>query len=185
MNTARGRLWLYRFRRFFRKPRDLKDVALEYCRKHPEARTSIVAAGRKLDEAEYEAHKRDHRFTGSAPWAKCIYCGEPRESVASNECKQYKPVPAIEHVIRKEEALFEKTLERAKKIAARIDLLTVTGEELAKIHNTHGVDPSMIEAALGVTLPESLVIAYAEAYEKHKATGKCGLVRKVIVAKTK
>lgn len=166
-------------------PRDLKEIALEYCRTHPEARASIIEAGRRLEEKENaEACQKPHRFTGGAPWARCIHCEVTRETATSPECAKYKSPADICAVIRKEEELFAKTLVRAKKIAATLNMETITGEELAHIRHTHGVDPSMIEAALGRVLPERLAYEYAEAYEHHKATGKRGLKREVIVAKT-
>ena len=52
---------------------------------------------------------------------------------------------------------------------------------------THGVDPSMLEVALiedGGSLPQQLHDDYQRAYAEHRATGKRGLVREIIVAKT-
>lgn len=165
--------------------RSAKEIALEYCREHPEARASIIAAGRRLEEKETAQIRAGlHRFTGSAPWARCIYCETPREAVAAPECVKYRSPADIRAVIRKEESLFEKTLVRARKIAANLNFETVTGEELARIHHTHGVDPSMIEAALDRVLPERLAYEYAEAYERHKATGRSGQKREILVAKT-
>jgi hypothetical protein len=166
------------------RPRDLKEIALEYCRTHPEARASIIAAGRRLEEKESQQTEKPHRFTGGAPWARCIHCEATREAATAPECARYQSPADICAVIRKEEELFAKTLVRAQKIATTLNVETVTGEELAHIHHTHGVDPSMIEAALGHVLPERLAYEYAEAYAHHKATGKRGLKREVIVAKT-
>ena len=165
--------------------RELKIIALEYCRQHPEARASIIAAGRRIEERENaEACWKPHRFTHGAPWARCIHCEVTRETATSPECAKYQSPADICAVIRKEEELFVKTLVRAKKIAATLNMETITGDELAHIHHTHGVDPSMIEAALGRVLPERLAYEYAEAYEHHKATGRRGLKRGVVVAKT-
>lgn len=165
-------------------PRDLRKVATEYCLAHPEARTSIIVAGRRLEDKEAsQQNEKLHRFTGGAPWARCMHCEATRESATSPECLKWTPPADIYAVIFKEEQLLEKTLVRAKKIAAALNMETITGQELARIHHTHGVDPSMIEAALGKILPERLAYEYAEAYEHHRATGRRGLRREVIVAK--
>ena len=77
---------------------------------------------------------------------------------------------------------------RAKDIAAETDVAKLTGEELARLHHTHGVDPSMLEAALmldGRAIPQRLHDDYQRAYSAHRATGGRGFVREIIVAKTK
>jgi hypothetical protein len=64
----------------------------------------------------------------------------------------------------------------------------IAREELARLHHTNGIDPSMLECALiklnKPTIPEQLHDDYQRVYTEHRATGKRGLVREIIVAKT-
>lgn len=136
-----------------------------------------------------------HYFSGSWRDAPCRWCGQTREGVrwdwygSPPECEA-RPKWAdesIESVIDREEKLFEKVLDRAKKLASEINVDALTGEELSRLHHTHGVDPSMLEVALievGRSLPERLHDDYQSAYAEHRETGKRGLVREIIVAKT-
>ena len=136
-----------------------------------------------------------HYFAGAMRDAPCRWCGQTREGVRWDwygkpptcEARPKWADQSIESVIAREEAQFEKVLERAKKLASEIDVAKLTGEELARMHHTYGVDPSMLEAALmleGRTLPQSLHDDYQRAYAEHRETGKRGLVREIIVAKT-
>jgi len=165
--------------------RDLKEVALEYCRTHPEARASIIAAGRRLEAADdVQGDERPHRFTSAAPWGRCINCDVTREKSTSPVCARHKSAADIMAVIRDEERRFEKTLARAENIAASLNVAALTGAELAMIHHTHGIDPSMLESALGNILPQRLHDEYEAAYEEHCKKGGRGLVKAILVAKT-
>jgi hypothetical protein len=127
--------------------------------------------------------------------APCRWCGQTREGVRWDwygkpptcEVRPKWADESSESVIAREENLFEKVLDRAKKLAGKIDVAALTGEELARLHHTHGVDPSMLEVALmedGRSLPQQLHDDYQRAYAEHRTTGKRGLVREIIVAKT-
>lgn len=146
----------------------------------------------------YHANHREagaHYFSGSGRDAPCRWCGQTREGVRWDwyakpptcEARPKWADESIESVIAREEKLFEKVLERAKKLAVETNVAALTGRELARLHHTHGVDPSMLEVALmeeGLSLPQHLHDEYQHAYAEHRATGKRGLVREVIAAKT-
>ena len=136
-----------------------------------------------------------HYFAGAMRDAQCRWCGQTREGVRWDwygkpptcDARPKWADQSIESVIAREEAQFEKVLERAKKLAAEVDVAMLTGEELARMHHTYGVDPSMLEVALmecGRSLPQRLHDDYQAAYAAHRETGKRGLVREIIVAKT-
>lgn len=136
-----------------------------------------------------------HYFCGSWREAECHWCGRSREFVRhgeeSPECKN-RPAWAdesIESIIEKEEILFDKVFDLARKLAQELDISTLTGKKLSELHHTHGIDTSMLEIALieiNKKLPEYLHDDYHIAYNKHKETGKQGGVKKeIIVAKTK
>lgn len=105
----------------------------------------------------YHLNHRDrdaHYFSGSWRTAECRWCDRTREEVRWDglppQCTR-RPQWAdesIESVIAREEALFEKVLARARKLASEIDIASLTGESLAVLHHTHGVDPTMLETAL-------------------------------------
>lgn len=176
LNRLIGWLRLLRYKRG-RPSATPEEWTREYCRVHPEARDSIAAAGRRLEEAE--ANKplpKLHRWRGSAPWAKCLYCEVEREHVVSEKCPQWKPTADIAGVIREEETRFDRVVARARRLATGLSPDTLTGEQLATMHHTHGIDPSALEMVLGTTLPDRLIVAYAEAYERHRATGRKGLI---------
>lgn len=153
-----------------------------------------------LERATY-AYNMNHRergahyFAGSWREAPCRWCGQTREGVRWDwygkpptcEARPKWADESIESVIAREEMQFEKVLGRAKKLAAEIDVAKLTGEELARMHHTYGVDPSMLEVALmdeERSLPQRLHDDYQRAYAEHRETGRRGLVRAVIVAKT-
>lgn len=135
-----------------------------------------------------------HYFNGSWREDECRWCGRSRALVRWGDEPPECPArpkwadDSVESVIVREEALFAKVLDRARKLAGQIDIATLTGEELARVHHTYGVDPSMLEAALldlgRPSFPERLHEEYQRAYARHRDTGKRGLVREVIVAKT-
>lgn len=170
-----------------------KQIVNAYMQGHPEAMDGVKRATYAYHLGHREAGA--HFFSGSSKDSACRWCGQTREGVRWDwyglppTC-QHRPKWAdegIEGAIAKEEAQFERVLERAKELASKVDLATLTGKELARIHHTYGVDPSMLEAALmmnGQTIPQSLHDAYQSAYSLHRSTGKRGLVREVIVAKT-
>jgi hypothetical protein len=158
------------------------------------------AAMDEVRRATYAYHlnhrqPKAHYFSGSWRDAECRWCGRQRWQVRwDDENPECAARPewadgAIEDVIAREEALFERVLDRAALLAKDIDITTLTGDDLARLHHTHGVDPSMLEAAFSQLgrglIPQALHDAYQTAYEAHRTTGKRGLVREVIVAQTK
>jgi hypothetical protein len=170
-----------------------KKIVRSYFADHPDAMDEVNRAtyAYRLNHRDPEAHY----FFGSWKEATCRWCGQSREGVRWNwynkpptcEARPKWASESIGTIIAKEERLFEKVLGRAKELAASIDVSTLTGSELARMHHTHGVDPSMLEVALieiGRSLPQHLHDEYLLSYAEHRATGKRGLVRAVVVAKT-
>lgn len=135
---------------------------------------------------------RPFHETPEAREEQCLWCGRARWQVRWDdlppECAA-RPKSAdetIHSVVAREEALFERVRERATKLAATLDVTTLTGAELARIHHTHGIDPSMLESAFmmtGRTFPD-LHAEYETEYAKHRATGAAGFKPEIIIAKT-
>jgi hypothetical protein len=164
-----------------------------YFADHPDELEGVKRAtyAYHLSHAEPQAHY----FDGSWREAACRWCGQTREGVRWNwynrppicEARPKRADASIQSVIAREEEQFEKVFDRAKRLAATLDLSELTGDELAQLHHTYGVDPSMLEVALmerGRSLPQYLHDAYQTAYAAHRATGRRSLVREVLTAKT-
>jgi hypothetical protein len=164
----------------------------QFLAEHPEHVDGVKRAALAYHSNHREAGA--HYFEGSRREACCRWCGQTREGVRWDWYGQPPTCSArpkwadesIESVIAAEEKRFEQVREAAKKIAGQLDVISLTGEDLARIHHTHGVDPSMLEVELildGRSLPQQLHDDYQTAYARHRATGKRGLVREIIVAK--
>ncbi len=114
------------------------------------------------------------------PNAICWHCNAVMtEPHARRECTV--AAPDIAEVIRREEVSYARMVDRGRTLLAGEDPATITGERLSYIHQTHGIDPSVVESIIGL-IPEAAHMAYAEAYVKHKATGAAGLKLKTIIA---
>lgn len=177
------RVW--KLRHFgFHKPTDF-ELALKFCELNPSAKKSISGAGRRLEkkEADLAANEKAHRFTGSAPWATCIYCHKQRENAFRFSCENWEPAPNIEEIVRAEEELFTKLVARGRKIIEAIPSGELTGEKLADLHHTHGIGPDVLEFIWGKKLSADFANAYATAYERHKATGSKGRKKVVLIAR--
>lgn len=112
--------------------------------------------------------------------AMCWHCGtEMTDPHVRRECTV--PAPDIKAVIRKEEKAFERLLSRAKDLLTNESAATITGERLAYLHQTHGIDSSIAESILGL-IPEAIHEAYMIEYQKHCATGTKGQKRAVLTA---
>jgi hypothetical protein len=184
----------------------MTDTSPEKARNQPSAQQAALVKQYFVDHPEQMdgvkratfAYHRNHRETGAHYFltsmrdARCQWCGRAREMVRWDE---YRPECSarpkwadepIKDVVGREELLFLKVLVRAEKLAREVDVTTLTGEALAHMHHTYGVDPSMLECALiaeGRSLPQNLHDDYQRAYEVHRDTGREGLVRQVVVAK--
>lgn len=169
------------------------QICSDYFAAHPDQMDGVKRA-----TFAYHLNHREpgaHYFAGAWRDAACRWCGQTREGVRHDwygspprcEARPASADASIASVVAREEAQFEKVLARAKAIAAETDVAKLTGEELARLHHTHGVDPSMLEAALmldGRAIPQRLHDDYQRAYSAHRATGGRGFVREIIVAKT-
>lgn len=172
------------------RDREIVDGFLGRC---PEARGEIARACYAYNKSHGE--RGAHYFDGAHREAACRWCGQTREGVrwdwygAPPECRE-RPAhmdQPIGSIIAKEEALFERVVALAGRVAASLDVEAVTGEELARLHHTHGVDPSMLEVVLmaeGRSLPQEKHDDYQRAYAKHKETGRRGLVKPLIAGRT-
>lgn len=171
----------------------LPEIAAKYLCEHPEEWDGI----KRATYAYHKNHREPaaHYFLTSMRDAPCQWCGQTREGLRWDwygkpptcEARPKWADESIENVIAREEKLFGKVLDRAKKLASEIDVAALTGEELARMHHTYGVDPSMLECALieiGRVLPQQLHDDYQVAYAAHRETGACGWVPQVVVAKT-
>lgn len=165
-------------------------IVRRYMSEHPSAMEGVERA----TYAYHRTHREPggHWFLTALKDCPCRWCGQTREGVRWDwygqppmcSKREMWADEAVENVILREELLFERVLERAKKLAAGIDVSSLTGETLATLHHTHGVDPSMLETALGRTIPEKIHDEYLQAYETHRTTGQRGFKPVTITAKS-
>jgi len=176
-----------------------REIVNSYLVGHPEAKDEIRHAMFAYNTEHFSQCPGAHHFATSFHvhenrQEECFWCKRTREQIRWSdlppECAA-RPESAdesIKSIIDKEIALFSKVLERAKKIALSLDIKTITGEDLARLHHTHGVDPSMLECALielDKRLPETAHQEYLAAYGKHRQTGAIGAKPKqILIAKT-
>lgn len=171
----------------------IKQIIEKYFLENPDKKSEVIKAHYAYHRSYAET--KSHYFHGASKDSECRFCGRTRSDVRWDdlvpECLNRPDYmdSSIESVIKKEEILFQKVLDRALKIASEItDINLITGEDLSVYHHTHGVDPSMLECALltlGKQLPEYLHEEYRIAYQTHSATGKLGEKKIIIKAKIK
>ena len=174
--------------------RPLIEVALEYCETHPEARASIIAAGRRLEERESEnttqgwdgarfvATDHPHKFSSAAPWGKCMNCGTLRENAVSVECPKYMPPHDIAKVIRDEAAKYAKVLKRAESMISHTH--DYSGGEIFYLWQTHGISPDVVEAIQERTLPSATIAEFDAAMSENAERSRGAMKpREILIAK--
>jgi hypothetical protein len=149
------------------------SIVSSYFNRHPSA---LSTSARRIKDRQSEivrpmlrcALRWEGLGTGSVK-ALCWHCGVPMDNPhAVRQCTV--AAPDITVVMAKEEQAFARTMERAARMLAAESLASLTGERLAYLHQTHGIDPSIAEGVVGI-LPESVHEAYRVVYEEHRATG--------------
>jgi len=85
-----------------------------------------------------------------------------------------KPNIDIAGTIKAEEEKYINLFEHNKEMIVKKYSHKLDGKTLAKLHHTYGCDPTMVEDALNIFLPEQLHSDYLKEYEKHKLTGRNG-----------
>jgi hypothetical protein len=169
-------------------------IVRDYFETNPEAKAGVNRAFLAYHATHREAGA--HYFCGARREDGCRWCGRSRELVRHGDedpkcVKRPEWADAsIEGVIAREEALFDRVLDRAYGLAKNYDLHAFTGEQLARLHHSDGVDPSMLEIALmdlGCPgLRQQQHDDYLVSYAEHKKTGGRGTYFNgpVLVAKT-
>lgn len=166
----------------------------------PVAREDVRRATFAYHYDHFSRHPKAHNFpipfhgSTEAREQECLWCRRARWQIRwdeqSPECTA-RPESANEsigNIIVREEALFARVRDRARKLAANLDVTAITGAELAHTHHTHGIDPSMLESVLfelgKPTIPERAHEDYIIEYAKHRQTGAAGFKAEIITAKT-
>lgn len=126
-----------------RKGRSLKDIALQYCGEHPEA----------------------------------------RKQIASKALPEYEGKPEIKETILHEEEKYWKLLERGSKIVVQLKQEELTGAKLCELHDTYGIDPTIVEDVLGKDLPQSVHDEYLNERAKLQAISRASQKKTVITVK--
>jgi len=92
---------------------------------------------------------------------------------------KFDNVKYVQEIIRSEEEIYLKLLENAPKTIAKFmrkykisDPKDLSGELLAILRHTHGLDPSVVEGACNILFSSSQHECFQAAFEEHKLTGK-------------
>lgn len=88
----------------------------------------------------------------------------------------------IKEVLEKEEKSFHKTMENGHRVIRKYwqNIAELTGEDLSWLHETHGIDCSVVEDYFNQELTDAQFSDYQKCYELHKTTGGRGYKPKVI-----
>jgi hypothetical protein len=92
--------------------------------------------------------------------------------------KQNEPISISEIILSEEEKFLELLNEKEPLLQSLKSNLN--GETLSWIHQTHGIDPDLMEDILGIKLTELQKTEYEEYYSVHRLTGKAGFKPKII-----
>ena len=92
----------------------------------------------------------------------------------------------IKEILEKEEESYHNMLKNGRRIIDKYwkDILELTGEDLSWLHQTHGIDCSIVEDYFNKELTDNQFSDYQKSYELHKSTGLKGYKPKTISALT-
>jgi len=134
-----------------------------------------------------------HRFGGSAPWTKCIYCDQPRDKLNDTiqlekaggygfkVCPRYRPIDTSQTLLNEEEK-YNKLLERAnREIPRLINKLKLSGETISILHHTYGYDVETISDI--IEIPDSIMSEYYDFMEIERDRSRNSTVRDIILIK--
>jgi len=85
----------------------------------------------------------------------------------------------IKSVLRKEEERFLSLIEEKEPLLISLKN-NLTGETLSWLHQTHGIDPDLVEDILCIKISDEQRNDYKKYYDIHKKTGLAGFTPKVI-----
>lgn len=147
----------------------------------------------KQPQCIHTSHTGPHRFGGSAPWIKCIFCDNTREELQDSiqdipggygfkNCTKYREID-IAAVLETEETKFQHTQDKAQKIVPTyIEAHGLSGSSLAILHHTHGVVPELASIILDEEFDEQLIHDYETEMlvEKNRSRADTTAKRKVV-----
>lgn len=98
---------------------------------------------------------------------------EAKQFVAEKyQCEQYEGKSEIKECIFKEEERYFKLLKGAANHISKISKGDIDGKKLCQLHDTYGIDPSVVEEILGENLPENIHDDYLLERNKIQAISK-------------
>ncbi|MDZ4250278.1 MAG: hypothetical protein U0990_09345 [Candidatus Nanopelagicales bacterium] len=115
-------------------------------------------------------------------YADVLHCFETGKMWHCGAFRAVNPnVHRVQKLIHNEEELYIRLLNAAPKSIKRFlrhhqlsGPADLTGELLAILHHTHGLDPTIVEGATGVEFPQGIHNEYLAAIARHRNTGKGG-----------
>lgn len=147
----------------------MRALVDQYFGEHPKARDGVLKAYYAYGSID-AAHR--HAFRGLDRGAVCMLCGRSREQVRWDDLPapcQFNP--NIEATIRaEEERAFDLAASASDLVPKIIAKRGMSGDTLAFLHHTHGLDPETVAAI--VTVPVSLLASYHEVMERERARSR-------------
>ncbi|NBR91252.1 MAG: hypothetical protein EBS68_15335, partial [Rhodobacteraceae bacterium] len=139
----------------------LRDVALAYFDAHPEAKREVERKGLLALRAQAKA---THRFEYRGGQTRCWVCGQDWHAADMPRCRGFQRnepegiVAKVDRVLTAEHQLYLATIARCEALVRRehSDWSTLTGEQVAVLHHTHGCGREELEWIFESDMPISL-----------------------------
>jgi len=131
----------------------------------------------------YATRTEDKNSQAGDGFADVLHCREHKKQWFVGNLRTIKDefdnVLHMQSIIRGEEEIYLKHLDNAPKIIEKFmrkhkisNPKDLSGELLAILQHTHGLDPSVVEGACNVIFSSEQHDCYQKAFEEHKITGK-------------
>ena len=161
-----------------------RQIAEDYFAARPAARDEVTKAYHARIVVHRTDHPGAHWFAGFSPGSVCRWCGRTRDLVRYDglpaECaSRPDDLPEVASVLMDEESRAFALYDRARAIVpAMIARHGMSGETLAMLHGTHGIDPETVDSICPV--PAGMIAGYEAEREKDRARSRAAHKPEVI-----
>lgn len=169
---------------------DLKQIALDYFDKHPEAKELVKAKGRILFRPEIEASHHfewNSKLQASVCWVCGLYWSDFNnwdfcKGFQRNEPVKVSMVEHIKAVLRSEEQLYRETINNCKELVLKRfkRLSDISGKDLANLHTTYGCDPETTEAIFEESISPTVRQEYERCIEDERELSRRSQKKEII-----
>lgn len=159
------------------------DEALSFIFSKAEWKEHFIMCHNKLEATRYCCccNPSNRSFDNIKRIATCLLCNKEVKGWYKNY-KKSEGV-SIESVIRGEEEKFLYLIREKEPLLLSLKD-NLTGETLSWLHQTHGVDPDMVEDILQIKLSADQKIDYRKYYDIHRRTGLAGFKPTIVMAES-